>query len=213
MRKKGFSKIVVLIIVLIAVIAGGIVIYQRYLTPSQTENTSISNWQTYQNERYEFEVKYPERWYAFDFPEAIADSLQTEKIIFSNLSKEEVKNFNIVNENTDNNFDEVYSFAVNIIQSSLEDWLKEQISLSELMNMGLNFKTKDIVLGNNKAYQIDFSFSYLGPEADFRAMVIPHKEKSVIYLIETMWPEECRKGKWNDKCEVFHTIASSFKLP
>jgi len=62
MQNKAFSKILVLII-FIVLFAGGILAWQ-YLGTSEEEGKKAiaektANWQTYQNEKYQYEIKYP----------------------------------------------------------------------------------------------------------------------------------------------------------
>jgi hypothetical protein len=61
-NQKGFSPIVIILII-VALLAGGILAWQ-YLGTSEEEGKEAiaektSNWQIYQNERYQYEIKYP----------------------------------------------------------------------------------------------------------------------------------------------------------
>lgn len=62
--QKGFSKILTLVIVL-AAIATGVLVWWQWQKPAEVEQlpaNETANWQTYRNEEYGFELKYPNDW-------------------------------------------------------------------------------------------------------------------------------------------------------
>ncbi len=64
LQQQGFSKVLILIIVL-AVIAGGVLAWQYWPEGVEEEEQPADetvDWQTYRNEEYGFEMKYPEDW-------------------------------------------------------------------------------------------------------------------------------------------------------
>ena len=86
MNQKGFAPILIIVIVAVAAGLGGWYLVKRQVTsdkgqgvlqnntpqattppsvaqqPSQPSAPDVSNWQTYRNEKYGFEVKYPQDW-------------------------------------------------------------------------------------------------------------------------------------------------------
>src|SRR3989344_8749741 len=70
MNKKGFASIILIALVVVLVGAGGYFILRKDETPQVpfSEPTTpapvnqIADWETYRNEKYGFEVKYPPNW-------------------------------------------------------------------------------------------------------------------------------------------------------
>jgi len=61
MKNKAFSKISLLII-LVVVISGGIFLLQYLGTPKEEVKDETADWGTYRNEEYGYEIKYPNDW-------------------------------------------------------------------------------------------------------------------------------------------------------
>ncbi len=65
-KKQGFSSILGIIIILI-IVAGGIYWFSQNksvapISPTDLISVDTSDWQTYRNEKYGFELKYPKDW-------------------------------------------------------------------------------------------------------------------------------------------------------
>jgi heme/copper-type cytochrome/quinol oxidase subunit 2 len=56
------SKIIITIIVIIIVTCLGYLVYQLTLTPEELTENDTTNWNTYRDEEYRFEMKYPKEW-------------------------------------------------------------------------------------------------------------------------------------------------------
>jgi len=75
-KQKGISTTLsILLIVLLAVIVGGVVVYKYYLVPKEEPSAGkvpeevqdeTADWETYRNEKYGFEIKYPPDWKVVD---------------------------------------------------------------------------------------------------------------------------------------------------
>jgi hypothetical protein len=68
-KQKGISSSLgILVVLLLVVVVGGVIIWQMWpkketFPPILTSPTNeTTNWNTYRNERYGFEIKYPEDW-------------------------------------------------------------------------------------------------------------------------------------------------------
>ena len=63
LNKKISTLVGILIIVLVAVIAGGILAWQYFGIPEKKETgNETADWKTYRNEDFGLEFKYPENW-------------------------------------------------------------------------------------------------------------------------------------------------------
>lgn len=56
-----FSKIWI-IVILISFIVGGVFVWQYFGVPGEEIKDETANWQTYRNEEFGFEIKYPDQW-------------------------------------------------------------------------------------------------------------------------------------------------------
>jgi len=61
MSQRAFSRIWILIIAAV-IIAGGVLIWQYWPRTAGQEQDETTDWQTYRNEEYNYEVKYPSDW-------------------------------------------------------------------------------------------------------------------------------------------------------
>ena len=61
MSQKGFSKVFIIIILAAIIAFAGVLVYQRNQPPQEQAQPAdeTADWQTYRNEEYGFEVKYP----------------------------------------------------------------------------------------------------------------------------------------------------------
>jgi len=83
---KGISTpIGIIIIVLVALMAGGIIFWQYFglekkeiKAPEEKIIDETADWQTYRNEEYGFEIKYPEEARLLEFPSKIVITLSPE---------------------------------------------------------------------------------------------------------------------------------------
>jgi len=205
MFKKGFSTILIVVIILVVIVVG-VLAY----TESSRQKYDPAEWETYYNEDYGFEMKYPIDWSVY-----LDDSPTMKRIIFSNMDeKERAEQINLF-ETEDLTFDDVnerladdfFIFEIKIIQDELEQWLKEQIELSEMLHMDLSYRINSISVGDNDADKITF-YAKQGNLSS----VIALPSYNGLFKIETMWPQECRMGNWRKSCKVFKEMFSSFRF-
>ena len=62
MPNRSLSKIWVVVVLIIVVVGIGIFAWQYFGVPTEKVKDETAKWQTYRNEEYDFEVKYPEKW-------------------------------------------------------------------------------------------------------------------------------------------------------
>ena len=60
---KAFSKIWI-VVILVALFAGGILVWQYFRIPKEVIEDETADWETYRNEPYGLELKYPKDWMA-----------------------------------------------------------------------------------------------------------------------------------------------------
>jgi len=193
------KAILITILAVLVVALAGVFGYQKLNQPETTpvvvdQNQQIQDetagWQTYGNEQYGFEMKYPENWYVYP---SINSGIGI--VGFSNLSEGELET-----KQESGDIENVYSFTVKIIDEQVDNWLQRQQRLSEAM--GIDFFKEKIDIGENEGYKIS---STVEDKRGF-AKVLFTKEK--VYLVETLFPEECRY----EECEIFNQMLSTFKF-
>ena len=156
----------------------------------------ITDWKTYRNEEYGFEIKYPIGWYVYS-----VSYLGENKIVFSNISRQKIETIQETNELETT----VYIMEIRIVNKSINDWLNEQKKLQEQWSnlLETDFFIEKITIGQNEGYKIgvitkkgDRAFSY----------VLYRGETT--YVIATIFPERCRF----EECKIFNQMLSSFRF-
>jgi len=154
---------------------------------------NASDWQSYRNEEFGFEVKYPQGWHIY------SSTVPSIKILsFQNLSNEVAID---VNESS------FFRFDLRIIDEPVESWLARQSSLCE--SLGTECYSERTKIGENEAYFIKGGQKKEDGVEGF-SRVLFHGDKT--YLAETLWPEECSFWNQPQKCEVFDQMLSTFRF-
>lgn len=105
MNNQAFSKI--WIIILIVLVGGGIFVWQYFGTPKEEAKApgesveeGIASWETYRNEEYGYEIKYPNIWSVYtttpayvQFSESGFSSKRVNVDIFNNSSQLSLKDW------------------------------------------------------------------------------------------------------------------------
>jgi len=197
------KTILIAILAVLSVSLAGFLGYQKLTQPAVSQSvinqpvvnqpiTTISDetagWQTYKNEQYGFEIKYPGDWHVYP------PVLQGMDIVgFSNLSEEEAQAKQESGDVTN-----TYSLTVKIINGQIDDWLKAQQEFSG----AIDFLKEKIIIGENEGYKIS------GTLEDKKGFSKVFFTREKVYLIETLFPEKCRY----EECEIFNQILSTFRF-
>jgi uncharacterized protein YxeA len=84
MKKVSASVVIIIIVILVAIIVGGVFVYQYFsakiqpvIQTQENQNNQTAGWKTYTNEKYGFELKYPNDWKYFEQGDAEKLNLPT----------------------------------------------------------------------------------------------------------------------------------------
>jgi len=90
-------KYLLIIVILIAIIGGGVLVWQRYQQPREETKTpgtttqtgsEVTNWKTFQNKEYKFEIDYLKSWYNYkEVSNAALFSTMPEKVSVEEFNK------------------------------------------------------------------------------------------------------------------------------
>ncbi len=159
-----------------------------------TIQDETADWQTYKNEEYGFEMKYPNNWHV---------ELSNYQIEFRNMSIEEIKNFSDGLPPI-----ERIELQIKTWYSSLAEWedeFEEQMVLMKEAGFGdALIEKEEITVGGLSGYKIVVSFSQ---DESSKAYVGIFKEGK-LYEFNQLEPIECYSGN----CGTFSQILSTFRF-
>ncbi|MFA5318041.1 MAG: hypothetical protein WC323_01000 [Patescibacteria group bacterium] len=152
--------ITIISIIILALIGGGAVWYvkiqKQEVNPPVAGNEDrqseiinpkseigTSDWLTYRNEEYGFEVRYPKEWYLY------------------NCSKEYNSLYVFMSDEKNNAGCNTNRGRINIMNTK-NDYTKSTVYL----NKNSKYEVKDVVIGNLKLKQVDGSFEIVGGEGE-----------------------------------------------
>lgn len=187
----------IIFVILLMILLGG-VHYGTWKLFFQFRTEDATKWQTYRSKEYRFEIKYPKGWSVIASEDKIGFASLSEQAIreiTKRGNKQEIANL----ENT------AYYFGITIIEQEVDEWLDVQETMSK--QLGLDFSNTKTVIGENEMYRIDAKTNE-GKAGTSRVLF----KKGKTYLIETLWPGECRAGEWIGKCQIFEKILSTFRF-
>jgi hypothetical protein len=194
---KGISTpIAITIIVVFAIIlVGGALAYQYYWPQAEENNRDeTADWQTYKNEQYGFEVKYPKSLYAYE--DKISGNLETISTLtqgqLKNLSYKEDYGLIWINYFNDKTLDEYYNL---LVAKPNKD----------------NFLTQQIDMGGSIGYKIYYHEQIFSKENITAFYIVSDKNKKGVISFSVKLA--CDKEKiCENYAEEFNQVISTFKF-
>ncbi|MBU2635386.1 hypothetical protein KJ841_02860 [Patescibacteria group bacterium] len=189
--KRIITKLAILIIVS-AFLACGLVIWQYFGVPEEEMKGEVvkdetTDWKTYRNEEYGFEIKYPANWHVVLTYPASGDE-EKMKIKFM------VQFRNTLKLETVATYGELHQIAIWIEETSISEWRE---GFSEIETIGT---IEEIVVGVEKGYKAVI------PKLELAFIGIPKNE--YVYSIFQDAPSEC--GLLG--CLIFQQMLSTFRF-
>ncbi len=202
MNNRAFSKIA-LIIIFVILAGGGILAWQFLKTPKEEikkqENIvadETANWKVYQNDEYDYEIKYPENWYLTVWP-------KKDHIGFRTYSDNVEPTLN----------DSLITIEVESGYASAQKWIDEYKSTVEptLATLGpagsIKFFQDNVLVGSEQGYKIGF----VGKDGDttvtFFVSIISYRNGNV-FILNQASPTNCQSLD----CQTFNQMLSTFKF-
>lgn len=217
LNKKISTRIGILIIVICVFIFGGILAWQYYEMakekvetpgvegPEGTVKDETADWETYRNEEYGYEMKYPKDWHVFSFK-----ALDVFSVSFLNLPKEQFqeeidkvkKSGKDIHEHE---FENIYKLDILIKNEQIDNYLERQELAAKVR--GMNFSKEKIRIGKNEVYKMSMTTTdeaKKGSETYYKTFF----NQKNIYLISTGFPRRCNI----EECEPFNSMLSTFRF-
>mgnify|MGYP000400851006 CR=1 FL=1 len=198
MNNRVFFKIGI-IVILVALAAGGILAWQFLWTPKEEIKApekgivdETANWKTYKNEKYGYEIKYPADWYLNEWPDKHAVGFRT-------YSPDEMPQID----------DSLINIEIEQEYSSIDDWINEFKTTTEegMESWGMNFFQEEIMIGNEKGYKIGFVGEENGQKAYLFVSIVLYRDGNV-FIFQQSSPIECQRLE----CKIFNQMLSTFKF-
>jgi len=180
MNKAISTPLAIIIIIVLAVLVGGLVVYQYLQTPEeepQTLEDETSDWKVYRNEEHGYEIKYPHDWYLLEEPETFDYCRTIDKNCLQAIAIQNVEESLIgmgdPEDSRDIKWFTIFIFETNA--SSIEEWIDQsdysdiykQEMLNSIVSMEIG-KAGKRVWRDDLSDMIDMKFVHKGKRFHIR---------------------------------------------